>query len=139
VVSGYGLAHISYDSLEDAFRSLPISWEIVDKYSPPALDSGHPAWVAPYDLGHYALAEVEFPREKTDENDSIIGKMVYETAKQVAEDRAVGAITNLGPSAITATAFPINTAVLSRIKQKLDPLNLANPTRLIDIDKLKKG
>lgn len=134
---GYGLAHISYDSLDDAYRSLPVSWEIVDKYSPPFLDSERPAWVAPYDLGHCALAEVEFPREKTDENDSVIGKMVYETAEQVARDQAVGAITNLGPGNITAAAFPTNTAILARIKQGLDPLNLANPTRLIDIEKLK--
>jgi len=133
---GYGLAHISYDSMEDARRSLPVSWEIVDKYTPPFLDSGHPAWVAPYDLGHYALAEVEFPREKTDENDSVIGKMVFETAERVAKDRAVGAITNLGPGTVAAAAFPVNTAILARIKKKLDPLNLANPTRLIDIDRL---
>ena len=134
---GYGLAHISYDSLDDASRSLPVSWEIVDKYSPPFLDNEHPAWVAPYDLGHYALAEAEFPREKTDENDSIIGKMVYEMAERVARDSAVGAITNLGPGGVTAAAFPVSIALLARIKKGLDPANLANPSRVIDMEKLK--
>jgi hypothetical protein len=60
-------------------------------------------------------------------------------AGAIAAMREIGRCEILGPTAITAAAFPVNTAILARIKQKLDPLNLANPTRLIDVDKVKKG
>jgi hypothetical protein len=63
--------------------------------------------------------------------------MTYEMAERVARDSAVGAITNLGPGGVTAAAFPVSIALLARIKKGLDPANLANPSRVIDMEKLK--
>jgi hypothetical protein len=132
---GYSVTNMTFDSLDDAERSFPLAWEILDKYTPPFLDSDHPAWVAPYDLAHYALAEADFPREKTDENDLKLGQALVEATVKCVNQPAVGALANLGPGRVIWPAFPAYRLVLVKIKKGLDPNNVANPTRVIDMDK----
>ena len=132
---GYSVTNMTFDSLDDAERSFPLAWEILDKYTPPFLDSDHPAWVAPYDLAHYALAETDFPREKTDENDLKLGQALVEATVKCVNQPAVGALANLGPGRVIWPAFPAYRLVLVKIKKGLDPNNVANPTRVIDMDK----
>jgi len=136
VGGGYSTNNLTFDSIDEAERVFLLSWEILDKYTPPFLDSDHPAWVAPYDLGHYALAETDFPREKTDENDGTLAKTIAETGMECVKGQIVNGLTvaaahRFGP------AFANFHLILARIKKSLDPSNVANPTRIIDIDKVE--
>jgi hypothetical protein len=131
---GYSAIGLIVDSLDDAERSSPLSWEVLDKYTPPFLDSGHPAWVAAYDLAHHALSEVDFPREKTDENDLTLAMALGEAAVQrVGKDRVHpgGQANRFGP------VFANFHLILGQIKKALDPNNVANTTRLIDMEALE--
>jgi len=139
VGGGYSMANVTFDSLDDAERSFPPSWEIVDKYTPPFLDCDHPAWVAPYDFAHYALAETDSPREKTDENDRMVGRATVEAIMQCVSEGAPSALVNALSAHRTGLAFASFHLILARIKQALDPNNVANPTRVIDMDKMKEA
>jgi hypothetical protein len=135
VGGGYSAMNLIIDSLDDAEMGISSSWAVLDKYTPPFLDGDHPAWVASYDLSHYALAEVDFPREKTPENDRILAQALVEAAiKRVGEGRIHpgGAANRFGP------VFANFHLILGRIKKALDPNNVANPTRIIDMDTLEK-
>ncbi len=132
---GYGLGNVSFDAMDDAERSLDVARDVMDKYTPPFLDHGRPAWVAPYDLAHLALAETEFPREKTDANDSIMAKGLGEITAISVRDSVIDGHTYLGPGAVVWPAFPVARRILARLKAALDPANTANPSRVIDMDK----
>jgi len=133
---GYSAIHLIVDSLDDAERSFPPSWEILDKYTPPFLDSDHPAWVAVYDLAHCALAETDFPREKTDENDQILAQASGEAAIQRVNN---GGIIYGGPANRIGPVFANYHLILGKVKEALDPSNVANPTRLIDMEAMEKA
>ncbi len=118
---GYSLTNATVDSLDDALRAFQAGWKKLDQYTPPALDCDHPDWVAPFDFGHFALTETDYPREKTDEKDLVHGQGIMIMYKPVNER---------GP------AFATLTQVFARVKKALDPNNIANPGRFIDIEKL---
>ncbi len=138
VGGGYSVTNMTFDSLDDAERSFPPSWEILDKYTPPFLDSDHPAWVAPYDFGHHALTETDFPRVKSDEDDQKLGQAMVEAASRTISENSVGAMVNLGPSRVVVSAFPDYYLIAAKIKEALDPNNVANPGRVIDLDMVRK-
>ncbi|MCX8125664.1 MAG: hypothetical protein N3E40_00775, partial [Dehalococcoidia bacterium] len=130
---GYSLVNLTIDSIDDGERSLPASWEILDRYTPPFLDSDHPAWIAPYDLGHFALVEVDFPREKTDENDMTLARCMVELSDSTIKDGAISTVNIIGPGKIIWGGYPLGMKLLASIKRALDPGNFANPTRIVDI------
>ncbi len=117
---GYGLTVASIDSLDDVTRAFSYAWHKLANFKPPALDCDQSDWISLFDLGHFALAETDFPREKTDENDLIHGMGLHLMYRPVNER---------GPE------FASNAALLSRLKKALDPGNIANPGRLISIRK----
>jgi FAD binding domain len=132
---GYGVTTGTLDSVDDAERSLKPALEILREYTPPFLDAGVPAWVAPYDFAHHALTEVDFPREKTDENDAIVITALVNATKRNIEEDAVSGLTNLGPGSIIWPKFINYRRILPVIKRALDPHNVANPGRVINPDK----
>jgi len=119
---GYSLTNATVDSLDDAPRSLTGAWKKLDEYQPPVLDSDHPDWIAPFDFSHFALSETDFPREKTDEVDLVHGQGILLMYKPINER---------GP------AFATLSKVVSRIKKALDPHNVSNPGRLIDMERVE--
>jgi len=136
-VGTFFIANLVVDSLDDAMGAFLPAWEILDKYSPPVLDYDHADWVAPHDLGHAALFETDFPHEKTAEVGSAVGKVVGEELqmgiKEQTLDGVAGALLNLvGP------AFANTHLITGRIKKALDPNNVSNPTRMIDLEQLEK-
>jgi len=137
VGGGYSATNLTFDSMDDADRSFPPSWEILDKYTPPFLDSDHPAWVAPYDFCHNGLCETDFPREKTDENDLILGKATVEVIMQCVKEKATGFLVT-GAAHRAGPFFANFHVILAKIKKALDPQNIGNPTRLIDMESLEK-
>ena len=101
-----------------------------------ALDAGAPAWVAPYDFAHHALTEVDYPREKTDENDAkVIEALVGATKRNITEDVLSG-LTSLGPGSVIWPKFINYRRILPAIKSALDHNNVANPGRIIDPGKV---
>ena len=137
---GYFISSITLDALDDAERSLQSGWEILDKYTPPILDCQHPAWVHPYDFSHYALAEIDFPREKTDERDqTMMGPLIRDGLTKNAEAGAIHLVVVSSPYNLTGAAFANIHFIAARIKKALDPNNIANPTRFIDMEKMEKA
>ena len=130
---------ISYDSLDDCKRSLELGWDILDRYSPPVLDCDHSDWVLAYDFCHFASAEVDFPHEKTDEVcqiavDSARDTIMEEVKVKIAEFTiCVAPVSRIGP------AFANIHQIQAKIKKAFDPNNVANPTRLIDMERLEPG
>jgi hypothetical protein len=121
---GYSLTVASIDSLDDAPRALTTAWHKLAEYRPPVLDCDQPDWISLFDLGHFALAEADYPREKTDANDTVHGMGLHFMYRPVNE---------------RGSSFTTNTTLLYRLKKNLDPGNVANPGRLIDMRKLEGG
>jgi hypothetical protein len=136
-MSGYFITGLTFDSLDDIPRSVSVSWKILDKNTPPFLDSDHPAWSVSYDFGHFATAEVDFPREKTNEGDLVFGKALEEAIIQGAKEQTIGFVSGLWQVHKIGPLFGNFQLILANIKGILDPNNVANPTRLVDIDKIK--
>jgi hypothetical protein len=137
---GYYVADTTLDSLDDCQRSFETGWPVLDKYTPPLLDSAHPAWVAPYDFGHCALAEMDVPREKLDESDLIaVGGIIQDVILESTETKIPGFLLVTSPCDRTGAAFANIHLLVAKIKKTLDPNNLANPTRFINMEKMEKA
>jgi len=136
---GYYMQVVITDSLDDALTTLQSGWEILDKYIPPILDCGHPAWVHPYDLGHSALIEIDFPRQKTDEDDLNVARplLIDGIKKNIQQGITSHAISAVAYN-FTGKAFANVHLIVAKIKRTLDPNNIANPSRLIDIEAMEK-
>jgi len=129
---------ISYDSLDDCQRNFQMGWEIIDKYSPPILDCDHADWVMSYDFGHFASAEVDFPHEKTDETCQVAVESARETIFREMEEQIVEFTTCVVPANRIGSAYGSFHLILAQLKRAFDPNNVANPTRLIDMEKMEK-
>ena len=137
--SGYIILGATLGSFDDALGSFLTAWEIEDKYTPPFLDGAHPAWVASYDFSRFALAEVDVPREKTDENDRVWGQALGEVVTRRINEQATDVFTTSTSAHKTGPVFANFHLMLAKIKKALDPNNVANPTRLIDMEKMEKA
>lgn len=135
----FGGSRIVVDTLDNALRNFALAWEISDKYTPPFLDSDHTGWVAPYDFGHAALAENEFNHEKTDEVCRAAINNSTEAITQVLNAQIIDFQSCVAPANRTGVAYANFHLTLAKIKQALDPNNVANPTRLIDMEAMEKA
>jgi len=132
-----GTALVGIDSLDDVLRTFSATtWEMLDKYTPPILDSDHSDWVSTYDLCHFASAELDFPHEKTDEVCKAVLMNAAEVISQDIKEQITEFTSCIAPANRTGPAFGDFHLILAKIKRALDPNNVANPTRLIDMDKV---
>ncbi len=128
---------IAYDTLDNCRPSLDVGWQATDKYSPPILDSGHSDWVLAMDFCHFATAEVDFPHEKNAEDCRQAVLSAREVLWSGIEAGLVEFTTCVVPADRTGPAFFDFHLILARLKDALDPANVANPTRLINMEKIK--
>jgi glycolate oxidase len=134
---GYYISDMAIDSLDDCERNFESGWPILDKYTPPLLHSDHPAWVAPYDFAHYALAEMDVPREKDDESDLIaVGGILHDVITKSAESQLPAFLLSTSPYDRSGPAFANIHLLVAKLKKALDPYNVANPTRFINMERM---
>ncbi len=136
-IGAYGSGLITYDSLDDAMRSLELGWELIEKYTPPILDCARSALIISYDFGHFASAEADFPHEKTQEVCEAVVKCATETIAQDMKRRVVEFTGCLAPANRIGPAFGDFHIIVGSIKKALDPNNVANPTRFINMEKME--
>ena len=137
---GFYTADITLDSLDDWQRATEVGWSILDKYTPPLLDSNHPAWVAPYDLGHFALTEMDVPRQKVDETDvTSIPGLLQDVMSTSEEQQIPGYFIAFAPYNRSGPTFANIHLIAAKLKAALDPNNVANPTRFINMERMEKA
>ncbi len=127
---------IEQDTIDNAVASMTRVWEITDRYQPPVLDSGHSDWITAYDLCHFAAGEVDFPHDKTEETCRAViansNEIINRDMKEGFPELSVA----VAPANRVGTAFANFHRVLSQLKRALDPNNVANPSRFIDMRKV---
>lgn len=120
--SGNVILGATLGSFDDASDSFLTAWEIEDKYTPPFLDGAHPAWVASYDFSRFALAEVDVPREKTDENDRVWGQALGEVITRRIKEQATDVFTTSTSAHKTGPVFANFHLILAKIKRLSTPI-----------------
>jgi len=135
----FGGSRVMVDSIDYARHSFPLVWEISDRYTPPLLDIDRNGWVAPYDFGHAALLENEYNHEKTDEACKAVLDNSTEAIAQDVKEQLIDFQNCTAPANRTGSSFADFHLIVAKIKKALDPNNIANPTRLIDMEAMEKA
>jgi glycolate oxidase len=135
---GAELNSAEIDGLGDLISARQIASEVQDKYTPPLLNMGQPAWIAPYDFGHHALIEV-YARspERTEEAELKIMPGVLEMRKRLMQESSLNFATAMPSQHFTGSAFANIHKLTAKIKKALDPNLVANPTRFIDMEAME--
>jgi len=136
-LSSYGTNLIAFDSLDNALKLFPGEWEKLDKYTPPLLDCDHSDSIPTYDFCHFCGAEVDFPHEKTDEVCQIVLNSGTETIVQDMKAKILEFSVFIAPANRTGSAFANFHLLVAKIKRGLDPNNVANPTRFINMERME--
>jgi len=130
------------DTMDAVLEIFPHAWERIDRYSPPVLDYDHNAWVLPYDFGHSGSGVSSFPWEKTDETfESGKRLLVHEILRDDVRSGIVSAHTDSRGhwSREGFPSFQPMSKINAKIKMALDPNNVANPTRFVNLEKVEMG
>jgi len=133
-----GNTHILFDSMDNALALFPAAWERLDRYTPPALDADHSDWILPFDFCHQALGEVDYTFEKTEEVCEIVQASMAELIKDDRKNKIISLASGMASLSMTGVDFANIHLVVGKIKKALDPNNVANPTRFINIEAMEK-
>jgi len=126
------------DSLDNALDTFPPIWEIADKYMPPILDYDHCDSVMPFDLCHFGYGEVDFCHEKTEEICKIVLKCMGDDIRHGVKENITSFTVGTLAANRTGPEFANFHMPLAKIKKALDPNNVANPTRFMDMEAMEK-
>ncbi len=138
-IGGYlPYANMTADSLSDVLRSGPLAREVAEKYTPPYGYVGVSQvkfW--PREFGRHAGTEINLLGEKSEEEAMVHDEMME------AQHRSRGASlidyeACYKPLHETGVDFCNIHFLIANIKKYLDPNDVANPTRLIDMEAMKK-
>ena len=130
---------IYLESVDFVLQSFKPTWEIMKKYTPPLLDAGYPGWVLPFDLGHYWMNEIDVPNEKSPEASMMLMGM---SGEMMAMDCQAGWLNWTvvgGPGNIVGPYFDNFHLINAKIKKAIDPNNVANPSRFIDMEAMEQA
>jgi len=127
------------DTLDSCLDYFSTVWEHVGEYTPPYLEGhGDSAWVLTFDFCHFAGADNAIPFEKQDE---VAKEVLGEAMRQMDIDAERGMTTfELATAAanVMGPKFANFHIPLAKIKKALDPNNVSNPTRFIDMDAIER-
>lgn len=133
-----------FDSLYDTLRSIPMANEIKAKYTPPLGDRGlydmginqHKFW--PADFGRVVAIEIDSFGDKTEEYETVQRRGIRrDFLKKDLEDSLIDT-SILVEASLTGPVFANIHLLLASIKRALDPNNIANPPRLVNMDKIEE-
>jgi len=131
---GAPLSGAQYTSFTDIPEAAKLLRDIAVKYTPPLLDMGQADWVAPIDFGHFTAVEVYgLGPEKDEAAELRILPGQLESLQRSMEGSILTLLASVMPEHLTGPAFANFHQITARIKQALDPNNVANPTRFIDM------
>jgi hypothetical protein len=134
-----GNAHTPFDSIDSALDLFPSAWERLEKYTPPALDADRSDWILPFDFCHQALGGVDFTFEKTEEVCKTILASMGELIRSDRTNSIISLTSSMAPLNVVGRDFANVHLLVANIKKSIDPNNVANPTRLIDMEKMEKA
>jgi len=127
-----------FDSMDETLRASQAKRDLLDKYSPPLLANDYDPWIAPHDFCHYALNDFAAPCEKTDEGDELRLKLMKDSARRDIEEQIAAWNVTGADLHRMAPAFGSNIhRIAYRIKEAMDPNNVANPTRYINLEAME--
>jgi glycolate oxidase len=130
-----------FDSIDDAYDMFARAWERINKYMPPVLDYDNNAWIAPFEFGHGGMGVSSFPVQKDQEGfDAVKRKLPRDVISDEGKFGQMSAFIasrgDWGPG-IYPDYQPMR-RLNAKIKRALDPKNVANPTRFVDLEKVEK-
>ncbi len=129
----------SSESLYDALRSIRDGQQLKVKYTPPLGDGGlydmgaenHKFWIA--DFGRIVTTAVgSFAEKSAEYEEFVFAKLMPEVSKHNVENHIFVAAHGYDASRTGAMYANVH-HLLAHIKKELDPNNIANPTRLVDM------
>jgi len=139
----FGSVHtplLAADTLDGIFDMIAEHWAHVSEYTPPILEMpGQSAWVLPFDFCHSTGAGVDVIHEKIDET---CQGLMKETREGLGHDMTEGICcqnTNIAPAEIVGPSFSNYHIPLYKIKKSIDPNNVANPGRFINVEKMERA
>jgi len=131
----FSSVHIALDTIDGVIDCFPSSHDFLDKYSPPILDCDYPDWITPYDFCHFAGGETDYPHEKREEVDKLLRRGTRASIEQYLDAQVVCIpLIALLPIDKTGAALANIHKIVAKIKMGLDPNNVANPGRYIDME-----
>ena len=144
--SGRGVRHagsfltgaLTYDSLDSMAHAFEAAYELIDKRTPPILDSDHADWINTYDLCHFAGAEIDLPIEKSEELSPVMRRFASDSIKMEIKEQRPGFYTAMAALHKTGRAFADTHRIAAGLKKALDPNDVANPTRFIDVKAMER-
>lgn len=131
-----GLTGCTMDSLYDALRSGPIDVKIKESHTPPLgyVGEDFKFWI--FDFGHAAWTEMDSIAEKSSAYEELLGKIGLEMVNMAIDTKSATTTTTaligmFGPMFDNAQLY------FAGFKMALDPNNVCNPTRVMDITQFK--
>jgi len=126
------------DSLYDVLRSAQVDLPLKNKYTPPLGEMGNSVKFWPFDFGRLAWTEVDTIAEKSPEFEEMMEKEITPVMVKMALQSAAAPTVTVGAVAQLGSFFGNVHLLLGEIKNGLDPNNIANPTRLINMKEMEK-
>ena len=128
------------DTLDSVLDYFPTVWEHMNRYTPPYLEGqGDSAWVLTFDFCHFAGADNAGPFEKQDEQiKGVLGEAMEQIGIDTKNSMATFEVATT-PVNVTGPAFANFHIPLAKIKKAIDPNNVSNPTRFIDMDAIARA
>lgn len=134
----FQLGVVTNDSLDNIKRAVQPAYQRIVENTPPILEASPGYWILPYDFCHFATVENDFLIEKSEDSGKVIRKLGREAVKQEIKDQMPGIYAAMAPFHRIGKNFSNTHLIAAGIKAALDPNNVANPTRFIDIEAIKR-
>ena len=128
---------VVYDSVGGAETELQHALEIKNKFSPPLGNTGNSIKFWPGSFSRAAFTEFDMLNEKSEEGDEVTKKRMGFAVERCIKNSQIEAAAVLNVDKVGPAFYNVH-KILGRIKKQLDPNNVANPTRLLDMDAMEK-